>query len=415
MHPRAIAVTTRAWLVVAAVLGVGAPSVAAQRATAPPQSWGGLVELSRLPMKRVLAVTLDSGIAYLARGDAGLTMVDVGDPTMPRKLGETSFLSEEPEDWPTAWAFDVAIGPGTPRSAIMAATAGIDGLIVADVTDPGRIHEIAFLGDCRVYDLGFATMDCQAMRVSDATARAMQPTSVTADERTGNVPPGGYSTPAPTERPNTAYGFLPLEFVATVGDHVFVAAGIGIAGFDVSDAYTPRLLVPKLLWEGWPRAVAAEGDALVVIGPEQREEQDTPARTGLFQLKIGPDGTLSERQFVDLAGSWRHDDELGGAAMREGVVAVAAGERGVAVIDINKAMQGHEPVWYQTTQPAVAVRWSDDGLLFVAESRTPVHHRQPGEAEPGRNGALRVIDIKHAPISDVRSWTIAYLPTELSG
>ena len=100
----------------------------------------GMIDLA--DAGQTMGSTLDNNILYVARGDAGLAVYDVSDPSVPVLLDSLNLGGQ-------AWDVQIqhAVRSSTGLDSVIAYVAMVDsGTAVVDVTDPGNIQLIDTLG-----------------------------------------------------------------------------------------------------------------------------------------------------------------------------------------------------------------------------------------------------------------------------
>ncbi len=204
------------------------------------------------PAGNGLAVTLsaDGGTAYLALGNAGLQIVDLGDPLAPQQLSLTACAAP---------AYDVAVAGDLAVAAVR--TAGVQIFDCADPAAPASLSTLALDNECfsvaLAGDLVFA-YDLYALQIIDISIPTA-PTllgSLPLSFGTGRLQVVGdlvyvasstdgltivdVSVPAAPTLVSTLPATAPAVDVQVTGNNAFVSsAGNGLFVVDVSDPATP--------------------------------------------------------------------------------------------------------------------------------------------------------------------------------
>jgi hypothetical protein len=186
-------------------------------------------------------VDLNGNDAYVSAGGDGLAVVDVADPTTPRRL---------PTDPVAAWdeTMDVAWRGNT------AYVAGRDsGLVTVDVTDPAAPRLIA-----RVPEVGRA----ERLEIEGSFAYVLSGS----DQSVGRLAIVDVSDPAAPRATGTISTTGPAEAIDVSAGRAYVAAyGAGLRIFDVTNPNAPHEVSSIGVGEGYAKDVLVDGTLAYVV------------------------------------------------------------------------------------------------------------------------------------------------------
>jgi hypothetical protein len=243
-----------------------------------------VVDLARMPLPAVVAtvdlppgptgaVTLDGTTLLVGTGDTDLALVDVSSPTRPRLVGTSAGPA-------------VAVHSGSGRAALARGLAYLPawdgGLRLVDFTDPDRPHEVATWGNAYVaadvaVDAGHVYVAAQAggLRILEASSDL----SKEVGRLTGEV----------------------IAHLAVQDGYVYAVSETEFIVIDARDPARPRVAGRVAGLDGWPVAVALDGDHAFVAASQgglqvfDVRDPASPAQVGLFE-------TLGPVTSVDVAG-----------------------------------------------------------------------------------------------------------------
>jgi len=309
---------TMVFIAVSAVDGVGIEGPTSETTIALPNPVtpepAGLLDLSGGAPGEVLDLAVSGDLALVARGPQGIDVVDLSDRGAPERIGRLAEASP---------ATGVALTPG-----LAAVTAGAQGLMLVDLTDPTTPAIIGRLG---ATDMGLTDVDLVDVSLSGRYAALA---NAAGDDGAAGLLLADLSDPGRpvlagqadlTGTPHSVALSGRLAFASTPSD-----GSPSIEILDIDDPAVPLYLAGVPTADlGRPRELIVSGERLYAANRGDGLEVLTLNRAALLDPAHDCD---TEGDCVVAVGTFDTPDSVYGAVVAGGLVGIADAEHGLVTI-----------------------------------------------------------------------------------